>query len=194
MKKINRKFIKGTNWALAGLISLLGFSSCEEYDNGGESPSSEEPELSVPSNDIPSNDNEGFSVEYGTPYAEFVVSGKVTDSDDRGLQDIGVIVSKVNIHQRTTSSFIPDRNVITHEVRDTSRTSANGDFEYHYSGMPGNDSINIHIKFEDLSENARFEADSEKVTFFSSDLKGGEGWYEGRAEKKIDIKLKNKGE
>ena len=35
MKKLNRKLIRGTNWALAGLLSLLGFSSCgnpvEEY-------------------------------------------------------------------------------------------------------------------------------------------------------------------
>ncbi|MDR1114854.1 MAG: radical SAM-associated putative lipoprotein [Tannerella sp.] len=169
MKKINREFIKGTNWALAGLMSLLGFSSCEKITNGGS------------------------TEEYGTPYAEFVVSGKVTDADDQGLQGIGVIVSKVDHHQRTTSSFIPDRDVITHEVRDTSRTSANGAFEYHYNGTPGNDSVNVHIKFEDLSENARFEADSAKVTFFGSDLKGGERWYKGRAEKKISIKLKNKG-
>jgi hypothetical protein len=27
---INRAFIKGTNWALAGLISLLGFVGCEK--------------------------------------------------------------------------------------------------------------------------------------------------------------------
>ncbi|MDR1114855.1 MAG: radical SAM-associated putative lipoprotein [Tannerella sp.] len=172
MKKINCKFIKGANWALAGLITLLGFSSCEK------------------------NDNEGVSMVCGSvwPYAEFVVSGKVTDSDDRGLQDIGVIVSKADHHQRATSSFMPDRNVVTYEIRDTLRTSANGDFEYQYYRMPGNDSLNIYIKFEDLSENARFETDSAKITFFDSDLKGGEGWYKGKAEKKIDIKLKNKGE
>jgi putative lipoprotein (rSAM/lipoprotein system) len=155
---------------LVGLMSLLGFSSCEK------------------------NDNEGGAMVCGSvwPYAEFVVSGKVTDSDDRGLQDIGVIVSKADHHQRATSDFIPDRNVITYEIRDTLWTSANGDFEYHYSRTPGNDSINIHIKFEDLSENARFEADSAKVTFFDSDLKGGEEWYKGRAEKNINVKLKKK--
>lgn len=30
MKKFNRAFIKGTNWALAGLLALIGFSSCED--------------------------------------------------------------------------------------------------------------------------------------------------------------------
>jgi putative lipoprotein (rSAM/lipoprotein system) len=163
MKKINRKFIKGTNWALAGLMSLLGFSSCDII-------------------------NGGSAEEYGTPYAEFVVSGKVTDADDRGLQGANVTVSKVDIHQRATSSFIPDLDVITEEIRQTSQTSANGDFEYCYRGTPGNDSINIFMKFED----ARFEADSAKVTFFGSDLKGGKKWSMGRAEKKINIKLKNR--
>jgi putative lipoprotein (rSAM/lipoprotein system) len=167
MKKINRKFIRGTNWALAGLMSVLGFASCEKN----------------------SSDNGDNVAEYGTPYAEFVVSGKVTDADDRELQDIGVIVSKVDIHQRATPGFVPDQDIITHEVRDTARTSDGGDFEYHYLGTPGNDSINVHIKFEDLSGNARFEADSAKVTFFSSDLSDGTGWYKGRAEKKISVKL-----
>jgi putative lipoprotein (rSAM/lipoprotein system) len=32
--KINRAFIKGTNWALAGLIGLLGFTGCEKDDPG----------------------------------------------------------------------------------------------------------------------------------------------------------------
>jgi putative lipoprotein (rSAM/lipoprotein system) len=166
MKKFNRKFIKGTNWALAGLMSLLGFSSCEKIDNGGG------------------------VVEYGSPYAEFVVSGKVTDTKGGELQGASVIVSKVDVHQRATASFIPDQNIITNEVRDTLHTSANGDFEYLYNGTPGNDSINIHIKFE----KEQFEADSAKVTFFSSELKGGKKWFQGRAEKKINVKLKNKEE
>jgi putative lipoprotein (rSAM/lipoprotein system) len=162
MKRFNRKFIKGTNWALAGLMSLFGFSSCNIIGIGG--------------------------MEYGTPYAEFVVSGKVTDPDGRGLQGANVTVSKVDIHQRATSGFIPDHDVITENIRETSQTSANGDFKYRYRGTPGNDSINIFMKFED----ARFEANSAKVTFFKSELKGGKGWSEGRAEKKINIKLKNR--
>ena len=28
MKKLNRKLIRSTNWALAGIMSLLGFSGC----------------------------------------------------------------------------------------------------------------------------------------------------------------------
>ena len=43
MKKLNRKLIHGTNWVLAGILSLLGFSGC----------------------------NEIFQMEYGSPNADF---------------------------------------------------------------------------------------------------------------------------
>jgi len=52
--KINRAFIKGTNWALAGLISMLGFTGCER---------------------------EGL-MEYGTPNADYTVKGSVVSKAD----------------------------------------------------------------------------------------------------------------
>jgi putative lipoprotein (rSAM/lipoprotein system) len=166
MKKLNRSMIKGTNWALTGLMSLFGFSSCSEND--GEAP------------------------EYGTPYAEFIVSGKVTDTGNRGLRDIRVVVPRVDHHQRATPGFIPDRTFTSGEVCDTTYTGENGDFEYAYACVPTNDSINVMIKFEDISADPRFETDSTKVTFFSSELQGGDGWYAGRAKKEIRIRLKGK--
>ena len=169
MKKLNRKFIKGTNWALAGLLSFLGFSSCESLDEYGTP-----------------------QPEYGTPHAEFAVSGKVTDTEGKALKGIRVVVPGVDHHQKATSGFIPGEPVIKVEVNDTIYTKDNGSFEYSHFGFPSNDSINVRMKFEDISENPRFETDSTKVAFFSSDLKGGNGWYEGKAEKKIYIKLKRK--
>ena len=171
MKKLNRKFIKGTNWALAGLLSFLGFSSCESPDEYG---------------------TPNPSAEYGTPHAEFAISGKVTDTEGNVLKGIRVVVPGVDHHQKATSGFFPDYPVMTVEVNDTIYTKDNGSFEFSHFGFPTNDSINVRMKFEDISENANFETDSTKVTFFSSDLKGGNGWYEGKAEKKIDIKLKRK--
>ena len=171
MKKINRKFIKGTNWALAGLLSFLGFSSC----------------------DLTNPDEYGTPAEYGTPHAEFAISGKVTDAEGNALKGIRVVVPGVDHHQKASSGFFPDNPVITFEINDTLYTKDNGSFEYSYTGFPTNDSINVKMKFEDVSENARFETDSTKVTFFSSELKGSKGgWYEGKAEKEINIKLKRK--
>ncbi|MDR3261317.1 MAG: radical SAM-associated putative lipoprotein [Tannerella sp.] len=61
MKKIYRPLIKGTNWALAGLLTLLGFSGC-------------------------TNDK----VEYGTPYAEYTIEGTVTNEAGEPVPDIKI--------------------------------------------------------------------------------------------------------
>ena len=53
--KINRKFIKGTNWALAGLLGLLGFSNCVIVDT---------------------------RVEYGSPSVDYKVKGLVANKAD----------------------------------------------------------------------------------------------------------------
>ena len=165
MKKLNRKFIKGTNWALAGVMSLLGISSCDKETFGS-----------------------GGMAAYGTPHAEFVVSGKVTDTEGNALSGVRVVVPSVEHRQKATQSFIPDKPVFIYEVRDTLYTKSNGSFEYSYAGFPTNDSINVKMKFEDT----RFETDSTKVSFFDSDLKGGSGWNRGSAKKEVTIKLKRK--
>lgn len=54
MKKIYRPLIKGTNWALAGLLGLMGFSC----DNSGEEP---------------------VVCMYGVPWATHAVKGTVVD-------------------------------------------------------------------------------------------------------------------
>jgi putative lipoprotein (rSAM/lipoprotein system) len=172
MKKLNRKFIKGTNWALAGLISLLGCASCD--------------------NDFGNDD--GGVVEYGTPHARFIVSGKVTDTEHQGLKGIRVVVPRVDHHQRATSGFIPGQRIITEEVRDTVYTKENGNFEYEYTGFPTNDSINVILQFEAVAETPHFESDSAKVAFFSSELREEDRWYSGAAKKEIEIQLKKKGE
>lgn len=165
MKKMNRKIMSRTNWLWAALLSLMGFS-CDKIGFG--------------------------QLEYGTPHADFIVSGKVTDSYGRGLEGIEVVVPRVVYHQRATSGFIPNFPVITTEVHDTLYTKGNGLFTYKHTGIPTNDSINVILKFDDIFKNPQFVADSTKVTFFASDLKGGHSWYKGSATKEVNIKLKNR--
>jgi|GEM_PF-52715 len=166
MKKFNRKFIKGTNWALAGLMSFLGFSSCDNEDGSG-----------------------GGMVEYGTPHASYVVSGKVTDTDGNALTGIRVAVVSADHCQPARPGFIPDYPVITNELRDTLFTNNSGTFTYLYPGFP-TDTVKIKFKFDDVINNT-FESDSTVVSFPHSDLKGGNGaWNDGEAKKSVDIKLK----
>lgn len=189
MKKINRACIKGTNWALAGLIALLGISSCSDDFE----PEKKKDIINNGNGGNGEDDDDDIVCEYGTPYATFVVSGKVTDTDGKGLEGIRIVVPGVDHHQKATAGFIPGSPVITEMPRDTFYTETNGTFNYPYNGFPTNDSINIRLKFEDVSDNPQFETDSTKVTFFSSELKNGDNkWYSGRTEKEMQIALKNK--
>ena len=157
---MKNRLIKSTNWILAGILSLLGFVGCEG------------------------------TLEYGTPSANYTVKGMVVDkTTGKPIAGIQVSIPRVNHHQRQTSSFIPDQPVITSEVHDTLYTKENGHFEYKYAGIQTNDSTNIIIQFEDITEIKRYKTDSTKVTFFQSDLKGGSGWYQGGATKEIEVKL-----
>lgn len=65
MSKYKRKLIKGTNWALAGLMGLMGFTSC----------------------DAPAD-------EYGTPWSSYAIKGAVTDKvTGKPIEDIEVKIA-----------------------------------------------------------------------------------------------------
>jgi len=73
-----KKFIKGTNWVFAGVLSLLGFSRCDT--SGGE-------------------------VMYGVPWASHAIQGKVTDkTTGKPIQGIEVKINlPVNQYQQPAS-------------------------------------------------------------------------------------------
>jgi len=188
MKKLNRKLIKGTNWFLSGIISFLMISSCNDDKFEDDRKSS--------SDDINQNDDDddngggGTMVEYGTPYAEFIVSGKVTDTDGKGLPEIRIVVPSVTSSLAKRPGVIYDNPVSTISLNDTLYTNNNGDFTFKYNDFPS-DTVKVNMKFEDAKSNA-FNSDSTTVVFTGSELKDGSGWNSGKAEKNVSIKLNKK--
>lgn len=67
MKKLHSPFLKATNWAFVGLLTLLGFSSC---DKQGE-------------------------LMYGSPHASFSIRGKIQTEAKTGIPDIEVRLALV---------------------------------------------------------------------------------------------------
>ena len=165
MKKFNRKLIRGTNWALAGLLSLLGFTGCGKDNNG---------------------DGE-ISVEYGSPSSNFKVLGRVTNEQGQPLGGMRVVASEV-----TTIWGKGPEQCYSGLLRDTVYTASDGSFVREYSLFP-TDSVYIHMKIEDPTKRPDYESDSVTVGFAKGDLKGADGsWFLGAAEKVIDVKLKAK--
>ncbi|MDR2764128.1 MAG: radical SAM-associated putative lipoprotein [Tannerella sp.] len=68
MKKNFRPFIKGTNWALSGLLTLLGFPGCSVFHA-----------------DAP---------EYGVPHASYTFRGRVSNESGEPVPDIKIEVAR----------------------------------------------------------------------------------------------------
>ena len=123
------------------LLGILGFSFVSACDGEGTSP--------IPMYGVP--------VEYGSPYAEYFVKGKVTDDAGKPIKGIAVTV--------------PD------EYADTVFTSADGSYELNGGFFPVE---TIDVKFTDVDdeENGGWFATQEKHVALEQQ-KEGQGWYFG---------------
>lgn len=123
------------------LLGILGFSFVSACDGEGTSP--------VPMYGVPA--------EYGSPYAEYFVKGKVTDDAGKPIKGIAVTG--------------PDKSV------DTVFTSADGSYELNGDFFPVE---TIDVKFTDVDdeENGGWFATQEKHVALEQQ-KEGQGWYFG---------------
>lgn len=114
---------------------------------------------------------------YGCPHADYIIKGKVTNETDKPISGIEV------------------RSPLYEGHADTLYTDKNGEFTYKRENFPNED---IPLLFSDIDGDANggsFAPDSISVSFKGVKLEGGDGdWYEGKAEKTVTIKLKEKNE
>lgn len=114
---------------------------------------------------------------YGCPHADYIIKGKVLNKTDKPIPGIEVC-----------SPLYEGR-------ADTLYTDKNGEFTYRRESLPDKE---IPLFFSDIDGDANggnFAPDSTNVSFKGVKLEGGDGdWYEGKAEKEVTIKLKEKNE
>ena len=156
MGTVYHSILKGFNWILAGLLSLLGFSvtSC------------------------------GATDEYGSPYAEYELKGKVTNMNGDPIQ--GIELNYGGIYNNVLfSSYIS-------EMYKSPQTQKDGSYDIKFEDSPMG-IVRIIAKDIDGPENGSFETDSIDVKI--EGFEGGKSWFNGKAEVNIpDIKLKEKKE
>lgn len=155
MNRTNHFFLTFTNKILAGLLSLLGFSlaACDKI--GAD--------------------------EYGCPYADYEIKGKVVDENGKAINGIQVI--------------IPDpfgNEEYTH--RDTLITNSAGEFVARPVVTTFGTNITFKITTKDIDgtdNGGAFEETITEVAFKKEDLTGGNGeWNYGNAQKNVTIKMK----
>lgn len=131
MKKLSYILAKGSNLALAGLLSLLGFSSCDKAEEAAM---------------------------YGVPHADFSIKGKITDSKGTLIPGIQIrYASTYTGNGQTWLDSIPETSIARNGTFDSRfqcfptnnlrvyTTDIDGD----ENGSFANDSIDIELKGDD---------------------------------------------
>lgn len=143
---MKKHFFRFLNTILALVLSLIGYESCK---------------------------NEEEEVEYGTPTAEYIFQGKVTDQKGNALPNVKV-------------SHVGEKGYVFTDSRD-SLTSTDEE---------GNYTVKYKTTFWVDGEGLRFSADDgiyKDTLMNSSDLaplKDGDGkWFDGRSENTLDITI-----
>ncbi|KAA6313877.1 hypothetical protein EZS27_035420, partial [termite gut metagenome] len=142
---------------LSGILVLLGLPACGEIGFPGSN-----------------------MAEYGTPYADYTIKGKVINPQKESIPDIQVIVK-----EQYSAGFSSNCYPV-----DTLYTSVNGTFEYHNPFVSPETSYRIVFKDIDGKKNGGvFKTDSIIVSMGKAT--DGKGWYQGKAVQEKTIELKN---
>ena len=132
---------------LSVLLAVLGFSACQQADEYG-------PPYVV--------------AEYGCPYAQVKVSGKVVDKDSKKpISGIGVILDDEDNYYRNDTVFTDDSGVFNFNI-----------------GTIGAEPKTLNIVFQDMDGelNGEYISKEEIVKVETTDYNGGSGnWNDGEA-------------
>ncbi len=115
-----------------------------------------------------------FAVEYGAPHADYKISGTVKSAQSQ-TEIPGIAVLR---YHGSDTLFYEDSTV----------TDSLGKYSFTYSD--GISEWTIRAKDIDGDENGNFSTKDTTISIPNSELTGGDGdWYEGSAEKTVDIDL-----
>lgn len=149
MKKIKIGFLKKYNAIISILLSLLGFSTACEHGLD---------EYGAP------------AVEYGVPYATFIVKGNITSE--------------------TTGNAIPNIRVVMNY--DTAYTDADGNYQVENTEIPIDQTFPIVFDDIDGESNGTYQSLDTIVEFEDPEFTGGDdSWDSGETEIELNAKLKS---
>ena len=157
------RFNRWYNAVLTALLSMLGFScSLDEPDEYGSTP-----------------------VEYGTPHADYILKGTVTD--EAGTPIKGIKTSLKEIDKDDTGTYVFGI--------DSMQTNESGNYQLKNRGMPYDNRKKLVVEDIDGEANGgEFLNDTLDIDYDKA-VKIEEGdhhWYVGKYEVATDVRLKKK--
>ena len=166
--KINKVFIKSVNWALAGMLSLLGFVSCKKTKT---------------------------ELEYGSPYADYTLKGTVVNKAT-GKPITGIRVGydgyspeyRLTMYGTMPVSYMPKAYVKTNSRGEFTLTDVV--YDGGYVNSEGKRVMPVFVEDIDSEENGLFQSRALQVDYSEAELtKKPKNWYEGEYTVTIQVAL-----
>lgn len=157
------RFNRWYNAVLTALLSILGFScSLDEPDEYGSTP-----------------------VEYGTPHADYILKGTVTDEAGTPIKGIKTSLKEISKDDTGTHVF----------GIDSIQTNESGNYQLKNSGMPYDKRVKLVVEDIDGEANGgEFLNDTLDIDYGKAVEveEGDHHWYDGKYEVTTDVRLKKK--
>lgn len=148
---MSRKIIKNYNRLLAFLLSILGVGSTATFTACGPV---------------------GGGCEYGTPHADFKISGVVIDEQNQKIQGIKVVMQYDSVY-----------------------TDTDGKYKISVQEFPTDQTFPISFIDIDGDKNGKLQELDTMVEFKNPEFNNGSGsWYDGETSKEFNISMKNEKE
>jgi len=167
---MKRYFLKSCNAILVALLGMFGFTNCRMYEMYGTP-----------------------TVEYGTPYAKFIIKGEVADKKTEqpieGIQ-VKIVGTFTNANGEEQTVYLKPKKL----------TDEDGNFELRKHGISHlleSDAFSAAVHFSDIDgeKNGLFENKVVELNIEDfEETRPPSGWFMGEFTKRLDVKLTPKDE
>lgn len=165
----NTRFKKWMAAAMSSIITLLGFSSCQEEG----------------ADDVPCM--------YGMPYSHFELKGKVTDTDGQFVENAEISLKSKYEGGDLNGQYKPVYTVVdmTADTKPNHMVKTDSKGDYHLGGSVFFKTVRVICT---PAKDSGLEADSTEitVTFEKDPNVKDDGWYIGSYQGTLDFELKKK--
>ena len=178
------KFLKLKNWLLLTLMGTLGVGACH---SSKEVAQAQEPE---PENQ--SRPRSEMALMYGVPTMDYVVKGKVLNTDGKPVKGLQIVLVNNNIDLTADTIYGNDEYVERYIQKSSDTTAKDGTFEVRSSDMPSGKQ-RILVRDIDGKRNGNIQNELLDVEFDMNNVGGQRGgWRMGTVEKEMTITVKEK--
>lgn len=180
------KYLKFKNWLLMSVMGLFGLTACH---------SSKEAAQNQVKNDEPAPEVKPrgeMALMYGVPTMNFVVKGKVVNTEGKPVKGMQVVLVNQNVD--ITPDFLQEDNPYVQEYlrKASDTTDAQGAFQCNVSDVPV-EVQRVMVRDIDGDKNGSYEDQMLEVKFTQDDQTvEGQGWNRGTRTKELDITVNKK--